>query len=136
MPHIGPPVKQNIKVFGGISDKNNRKISAGVFPGRKRVMKISDNNPPKKKNFCGRIDKVRGKEDILTPSHQGVSGPKVSNNIRLSGRTRELEELQNKMNEVADMRVDLVNELRKAVQDGTYQVDPHKIAGRIISEII
>lgn len=99
------------------------------------MMIIHGNNPPENKNSYGRIDKVGDKEDSPS-SQEGASKAETSYRVRLSGRTREIEELRSKLDQVADMRFDLVKEIRKALEDGTYRVDPHKIAGRMIREII
>ncbi|HCZ05915.1 MAG: negative regulator of flagellin synthesis FlgM [Thermotogota bacterium] len=51
------------------------------------------------------------------------------------GDTAVIDELKKKIESVDPVRYDLVNELKKAVESGSYVVDVTKLASRIIEEM-
>ena len=65
------------------------------------------------------------------PSAAGrASGPAAK--VELSARSRELHEALRAAHATPDVRSDVVAEIRKRIDNGTYRVDPDKIARRIL----
>jgi len=91
--------------------------------------------PPENRNFCNRVDKAGDKEDLASAQGAGPRTP-AADKVRLSGRTRALEELRARIEDLPEIRAGLVDELKRAVESGTYEIDSYRIAGRIISEIV
>ena len=58
-----------------------------------------------------------------------------SDQVHLSGKAKELEELKQVIHQMPEIRTDKVEALKKAIQEGSYQVDSLKIAGKILEEI-
>lgn len=52
--------------------------------------------------------------------------------VDLSPAARALQQLDKAMQESPEVREDRVNELREAIQNGTYQIDPRLIAERLL----
>lgn len=58
-----------------------------------------------------------------------------SDQVHLSGKAKELEELKQVILQMPEIRKDKVEALKKAIQEGSYQVDSFKVAGKILEEI-
>ncbi len=58
-----------------------------------------------------------------------------SDQVHLSGKAKELEELKQIIQQMPEIRTDKVEALKKAIQEGSYQVDSLKIAGKMLEEI-
>jgi flagellar biosynthesis anti-sigma factor FlgM len=77
------------------------------------------------------------------PGKQGTT-PGVSENpqpihksdqVHLSGKAKELDDLKQVIHQMPEIRTDKVEALKKAIQEGSYQVDSLKVAGKILEEI-
>lgn len=55
--------------------------------------------------------------------------------INLSGRSRELRGIKEGIEKLPDVRAEKVDKLKEAVANGTYTIDPVKIAKKMLEEI-
>lgn len=97
-------------------------------------MKIEGRIPPETLEV-----KLRAQKPDKQETKPGVSeNPQAINKsdlVRISGKAKELEELKQVINQMPEIRTDKVEALKKAIQEGSYQVDSLKIAGKILEEI-
>lgn len=57
-----------------------------------------------------------------------------SDTVNLSSAAKELSRAKSQLEEVPDVREDKVAEIKKQIQDGTYQPDAQKIAGNMLRD--
>lgn len=95
-------------------------------------MKIYGNNPPENKGIyrTGEVDKKAG------ASATGGGLPGTPDRVALSARMKEIEALRPMVQQLPDIREHLVETLREEIENGSYKVDPRKVAEKIIEEII
>lgn len=96
-------------------------------------MKIQGNKPPDGIEISHSTKKtagIEGKEKIGT-----VERSKSTDKISISAKGKELAELVAAAKELPDIRVEKVEAIKKAIHAGNYNLDPLKIAEKILSEI-
>ncbi|AEF94675.1 flagellar biosynthesis anti-sigma factor protein FlgM [Desulfotomaculum nigrificans CO-1-SRB] len=92
-------------------------------------MKISGYKP------TGEIFKAYQQNKIdKTKSPKASGGTVQTDSLELSPEARAKQEIQAKLKEIPEVREDLVNRLKKEIQNGTYKPDASKIADGIIQE--
>ncbi len=92
------------------------------------------NKPPEIKEFRKAVT-AGGNGSAQRADAPGARVSRVSDRISLSGRAREIGDLVDAVNALPDVRLDKVAAVRKAIESGTYVVDPARIAQRMIDEI-
>jgi len=60
----------------------------------------------------------------------------VADKVDVSGKAREIAEIIGAVKSIPDVRADKVEEIKSLINSGKYVSDPHKIAGKIIDEVI
>jgi negative regulator of flagellin synthesis FlgM len=103
------------------------------YLGRK-VMKIQGNRPPETQEMQLRTPKV-GNQETPPSAAQGTAKGSSGDTVQISGRTKEMEELKQVINQMPEIRTEKVNELQQSIEAGTYQVNSLNVAGRILEEI-
>lgn len=97
-------------------------------------MRIDGNNPVDKKDLYNKTQEVTEKKeadkklDVQKPDQE-------KDRISLSGQAKEISELKAAINELPDIRTDKVDAVKQAIDTGTYNIDPKKIAAKILEEI-
>ena len=76
-----------------------------------------------------------GKQETTPGVSENPQSTNKSDLVRISGKAKELEELKQVIHQMPEIRTDKVEALKKAIQEGSYQVDSLKIAGKILEEI-
>ncbi len=97
-------------------------------------MKIEGSRPPENQEVLLRAQKS-GKQEVTPGTSENPQRISKSDQVNLSGKAKELDELKQIIHQMPEMRTDKIEALKKAIQEGTYQVDPFKVAGKIIEEI-
>lgn len=64
------------------------------------------------------------------------ASPHPQDSVALSPENTEYAQLLKRIDEVPDIRQDRVAHIRKALEEGTYDIDSHLVAERIIREIV
>jgi flagellar biosynthesis anti-sigma factor FlgM len=97
-------------------------------------MKVYSNKPPEKQDALIKAQKVEKTDQVLG------KGPleKVSpvDKVDLSGKAKEMAEMLSIINQLPEIRIDKVREIEKSINDGTYKVDPNKVASKMIDELV
>jgi negative regulator of flagellin synthesis FlgM len=97
-------------------------------------MKVYGNKPPEKQDALAKAQKV-GKAD-QTPEKGLVEKINPVDRVDLSGKAKGMAEMLNTINQLPEIRADKVAEIQKSVNDGTYRVDPNKVASKMIDELV
>lgn len=56
--------------------------------------------------------------------------------VALSGRAKEMASMVNSINQMPEIRTEKVEAIGQSLKEGTYKIDPEKIASRMIDEMI
>ncbi|MGB5984289.1 MAG: flagellar biosynthesis anti-sigma factor FlgM [Desulfobacterales bacterium] len=56
--------------------------------------------------------------------------------VTLSAHAKEISRAQQALNEVPDVNQERVNELKNQVENGTYQMDPGRIASALLNDLL
>ena len=99
-------------------------------------MKINGGKPPDNSDVV-RLQKA-GKNGAIDQSGQADQAEKgqVADKVDVSGKAREIAEIMGAVKSIPDVRTEKVAEIKGLVEAGKYVVDPVKIAGRMIDEVI
>ncbi|MBI5634150.1 MAG: flagellar biosynthesis anti-sigma factor FlgM [Nitrospirae bacterium] len=97
-------------------------------------MKIYSNKPPEKQDAANKAQKS-GKADQA--AGQG-SVQKISpiDKVDLSGKAKGMAEMTSAISQMPEIRTEKVEAIGKSVNDGTYEIDPEKVASKMINEMI
>lgn len=97
-------------------------------------MKIQGNNPLEGKDLLNKVQELnQSKNQVKKNETKKEDGP-VSDRISLSGRAKEIAELKKQIDELPEIRAEKVEALKKAIENGTYEVDSLKVAQKILEE--
>lgn len=97
-------------------------------------MKIEGNGPVEGKSLYDKVNEVDRKKDTEKNGDTKKSG-RDTDKISLSGRAKEISELKSLIERLPEIRTDRVEELKKAVDTGSYNIDSMKVAERILQEL-
>jgi len=101
-------------------------------------MKINGSKPPGSR---GPEKPVQNVKKVTATDAAGKSvpaaptGPSSGDTVELSGTSREVAVLVAAINQLPEIREQKVQEVKQAVDNGTYKVDPQKVAEKILKEI-
>ena len=79
-----------------------------------------------------RIQKRKPHDKASSTSDPGIS--KSKDRIELSEGTRYLLELKDELASINDVRTDLIQDIKKAVEEGRYSVDSGKVADKLLMD--
>jgi len=96
-------------------------------------MKINGGKPPENSDVV-RLQKA-GKNGTIDQTGQAGQA-KVADKVDVSGKAREIAEIMGAVKSIPDVRTEKVAEIKGLIEAGKYVVDPVKIAGRMIDEVI
>ncbi len=98
-------------------------------------MKIQGSKPPGGEDINNvkvqKPDKNQASEKANLAGKQAGTKDKVS----LSGRAKEISDLNNLLNQLPEIRTEKVEAIKKAIEAGAYNVDSLKVAEKILEEI-
>ena len=96
-------------------------------------MKIHGNNPLEGKDLINKVREANKRQDA---EKKDDTKKTEGNNdkISLSGKAKEMGDLKKLIHELPEIRTDKIEDLKRSIDNGTYTVDPLKIAGKIIEE--
>jgi negative regulator of flagellin synthesis FlgM len=78
------------------------------------------------------------KDKRKSDAQTGKSPDEIPNDDRvvLSSKAREIQEAKKLMSSVSDIREEKVAQIRKQIQEGTYEINEEKIAGKMLKEAL
>ncbi|MCX7913276.1 MAG: flagellar biosynthesis anti-sigma factor FlgM [Thermodesulfovibrionales bacterium] len=97
-------------------------------------MKIYNNKNPQLQDLSQnvqRINKIESKDASQTSKRISPT-----DKVDISNRAKEIAELMSAINQMPDIRSEKVAEIKKAIEDGTYVIDPKRIAESILREVL
>ena len=77
---------------------------------------------------------LKAAEQTKAPSTKPNAAGEASDRVELSKGYQEIDKIKKVVMEMADVRTERVDQIRNMIQNGTYQVDPKQIAGKILDE--
>ncbi|MGA1869013.1 MAG: flagellar biosynthesis anti-sigma factor FlgM [bacterium] len=96
-------------------------------------MKIGRENllPTSSKIKHNKIDQQKAlqNEDKFTAN-------KAGDEIDISPEAQNLQKIHSQLEDIPDVRLQRVNELKQMINEGTYEIDPSKVATKILRESI
>lgn len=97
-------------------------------------MKVYGNKPPEKQDASGKAQNVQKTDQVLGKG----SVQKISpvDKVDLSGKAKGMAEMTNAISQMPEIRTEKVEAIGKTVNDGTYKIDPEKVASKMIDEMI
>lgn len=97
-------------------------------------MRIQGNNPLDGKELYGKVQELN-KNQEAERKEGAQKGDSNKDKISLSGRATEISELMGLIEKLPDVRMDKVDELKKAIDAGSYNFDSMKVAEKILEEL-
>jgi len=97
-------------------------------------MKIQGNGPLEGKDILKKIHELNQNQNHVKKNETKKEGEPVADRISLSGRAKEIAELKRQIDELPDIRAEKVEALKKAIENGTYEIDSLKVAQKILEE--
>ena len=83
--------------------------------------------------------KVTGKASAKTDASSGTSGTKGtqgSEHIALSSKAKDIQKSHEAVKSSSDIRVDKVDKIKAAIAEGSFHVDSHELAEKILKDVI
>lgn len=78
-------------------------------------------------------EQAKGKKANTSSSTRKSVG---TDSVSLSSSAKEAVSISKKLKEASDVRIDLVNEIRKKIQSGTYDVSGRDVAEKVVNAAI
>ena len=97
-------------------------------------MKVEGRRPPETLEVQLRAQKS-GKRETTPGVSENPQSINKSDQVHISEKAKDIEELRQVIHQMPEIRTDKVEALKKAIQEGSYQVDSLKVAGKILEEI-
>ena len=87
-------------------------------------------------NIDAYVNQVQDKEKVDATSEQPEKQHTKADTVVLSDTAKKVQEAQKQLETIPDVREDKVAELKEQIENGTYNMDEEKIAGKIIKEAL
>ena len=94
-------------------------------------MEISDKNPVQINSYVNQVQQNSAKSEATGEKGRAASG---EDSVDLSQSAKDLKMAQAALRELPDIRSEIVSRLKQQIDDGTYEMKPEKIAGKMIEE--
>jgi len=100
-------------------------------------MNINSSKPPESQGQSRSAQNAQNiqKHAAVEQKHKAVPATNTPDRVDISGRSKEIADIQSAVNQLPEVRNDKVQEIRKSVEAGTYTVDPSKVAESILKSI-
>ena len=79
-------------------------------------------------------NQVQDKNKVGTPDNQPEKTGVKADTVVISDAAKRVQEARRQLDDIPDVREDKVSQLRSQIQNGTYEIDADKIAGKMIKE--
>ncbi len=98
-------------------------------------MNIDGNMPLDVKKNLGSVQDLKKNQDVEKSSETNKTESE-KDKVSLSGKAKEISDLKGLIGQIPDIRRDLVDSVKKAIDTGTYNFDSLKVAHKILQEEI
>jgi negative regulator of flagellin synthesis FlgM len=85
-------------------------------------------------NIEAYVNQVQDKDKVDATSEQPEKQQTKADTVVLSDTAKKVQEAQKQIETIPDVREDKVAQLKEQVENGTYEMDEEKIAGKIIKD--
>ena len=79
-------------------------------------------------------NQVQDKNKVGTPDNKAEQSAVKADTVVISDAAKRIQEARRQLDEIPDVREDKVSQLRNQIQNGTYEINADKIAGKMIKE--
>ena len=80
------------------------------------------------------VNQVQDKNNIGTPDNKPEKTAVKADTVVISDAAKRIQEARRQLDDIPDVREDKVSQLRSQIQNGTYEINADKIAGKMIKE--
>ena len=80
------------------------------------------------------VNQVQDKNKVGTPDNQPEKAAVKADTVVISEAAKRVQEARRQLDDIPDVREDKVLQLRNQIQNGTYEINADKIAGKMIKE--
>ena len=80
------------------------------------------------------VNQVQDKNKVETPDKKPENTAVKADTVVISDAAKRVQEARKQLDDISDVREDKVSELRSQIQNGTYEINADKIAGKMIKE--
>lgn len=94
-------------------------------------MRIND-----KLNNVGNVQRPDVPREKSAEKPEAVEGAAKNDQVTVSEKAKEIAKLKAEVNKIPEIRADRVDEVKKAIDAGTYNVKGEAVAGKLIKEAI
>ena len=87
-------------------------------------------------NIDAYVNQVQDKDKVDATSERPEKQQTKTDTVVLSDTAKKVQEAQNKLAAIPDIREDKVAELKEQIENGTYNLDEDKIAGKMLKDAL
>lgn len=80
------------------------------------------------------VNQVQDRNKVENPDNKPEKTAAKADTVIISDAAKRVQEARRQLDEIPDVREDKVSQLRSQIQNGTYEIDADKIAGKMIKE--
>ena len=80
------------------------------------------------------VNQVQDKNKVGTPDNKPEKTAVKADTVVLSDAAKRVQEARRQLDDIPDVREEKVSQLRSQIQNGTYEINAGKIAGKMIKE--
>ena len=80
------------------------------------------------------LNQVQDKDKVGTPDNKPEKSAVKADTVVISDAAKRVQEARRQLDDIPDVREDKVLQLRNQIQNGTYEINADKIAGKMIKE--
>lgn len=96
-------------------------------------MNIRENRPAEGMDISRTISKQTERLDRINKQAQ-LEAP-AQDRIDISERSKKISELMARIDKLPEIREDKIRQIREAIEAGNYEIDPRKVADKILREL-
>jgi len=80
------------------------------------------------------VNQVQDKNKAGTPDHKSGKTAVKADTVMISDAAKRVQEARRQLDDIPDVREEKVSQLRSQIQNGTYEINADKIAGKMLKE--
>ena len=85
-------------------------------------------------NIEAYVNQVQEKDEVDAAAEQPEQQQTKADTVALSDAAKNIQEAQNQLEAIPDVREDKVAELKEQIENGTYEIDAEKIADKMLKD--
>ena len=85
-------------------------------------------------NIEAYVNQVQEKDEVDAASEKPEQQQTKADTVELSNAAKDIQQAQNQLEAIPDVREDKVAELKDQIENGTYEIDEQKIADKMLTD--